>query len=402
VSGSGGWLRRSLRRVAAVATKELRQLVRDRLTLGFIVGIPSLQLLLFGYAINLDVRHVPTAVLDRAGTALSRHLLAELAATQTFDFDHVVRSEPAAFQLLEEGAVGAVVVVPPDLDRHLLRGRGAELSILVDGSNPTVASAVTLTAQGYAADLAQRLRPFRTTDPMAATRLTDREGARFSLAAELVRSEGIRVAALPLYNPERRTAVFIVPGLVGVILTMTMMLMTALAVVRERERGTFEFLIATPVRSWEVMVGKILPYLLVGQVQVALVLTLGWSLFDVPIRGSLLELGLGSLPFLAAMLTMGLVVSSLARTQFQATQMSFFFFLPSMLLSGFMFPFEAMPRAAQWIGSLLPLTHYLRVVRGILLKGASIGVLLDELAAIAVFMAVALLIAVGTFRKRLG
>jgi ABC-2 type transport system permease protein len=402
VNGSDGRIRRSLRRVMAVATKEFRQLVRDRLTLGFIVGIPSLQLLLFGYAINLDVRHVPTAILDRAGTALSRHLVAELAATQTFDFRRVVRSEPEAFQLLEEGTVGAVVVVPPDLDRHLLRGRGAELSILVDASNPTVASAVTLTAQGYAADLAQRLRPFRTSDPMPATRLTDREGARFAPAAELVRGEGIRVVALPLYNPERRTAVFIVPGLVGVILTMTMMLMTALAVVRERERGTFEFLIATPVRSWEVMVGKILPYLLVGHVQVGLVLALGWSLFDVPIRGSQVDLALGSLPFLAAMLTMGLVVSSLARTQFQATQMSFFFFLPSMLLSGFMFPFEAMPRPAQWIGTLLPLTHYLRIVRGILLKGASIRVLLDEVAAIGAFMAVALVTAVATFRKRLG
>jgi ABC-2 type transport system permease protein len=387
--------------VAAVATKEFRQLVRDRLTLGFIIGIPSLQLMLFGYAINLDVRHVPSAILDRAGTALSRRLIAELAATQTFDLRRVVGSETEAFRLLEEGEVGAVVVVPSDLDRRLLRGRGAELSILVDASNPTVASAVTLSAQGYAADLAQRLRPFRTSDPMPATRLTDREGARFAPAAELVRREGIRVVALPLYNPERRSAVFIVPGLVGVILTMTMMLMTALAVVRERERGTFEFLIATPVRRSEVMVGKILPYLVVGHVQVALVLVLGWSLFDVPIRGSQLDLALGSLPFLAAMLAMGLVVSSLARTQFQATQMSFFFFLPSMLLSGFMFPFDAMPRPAQWIGALLPLTHYLRIVRSILLKGASIGVLLDEVAAIAAFMAMALLTAVATFRKRL-
>ena len=401
IAAAGG-MRGALRRVLAVALKELRQLARDRLTLGFIVGIPSLQLVLFGYAINLDVRHVPTAVLDRADSPLSRHLVGELAATQTFDLERVVRSEPEAFRLLEESEVGAVIVIPPDLDRHLLRGRGAEVSILADASNPTVASAVTLTGQGYAADLAQRFRPFQATDPMPAIRLTDREGARFAPAAELVRGEGVRIAVLPLYNPESRTAVFIVPGLVGVILTMTMMLMTALAVVRERERGTFEFLIATPVRRWEVMVGKILPYLLVGHVQVGLVLLLGWGLFDVPIRGSLLDLALGSLPFLAAMLTMGLVVSSLARTQFQATQMSFFFFLPSMLLSGFMFPFEAMPRPAQWIGQLLPLTHYLRIVRGILLKGAPIGILLDEVAAIAVFMAGALLIAVATFRKRLG
>ncbi|HWP65694.1 MAG TPA: ABC transporter permease [Candidatus Limnocylindria bacterium] len=401
MSAAGGRLRGAARRVLAVALKELRQLARDRLTLGFIVGIPSLQLVLFGYAINLDVRRVPTAVLDRADSSLSRHLVGELAATQTFTLTRVVRSEREAFRLLEDSTVGAVIVVPPDLDRRLLRGRGAELSLLADGSNPTVASAVMLTGQGYGADLAHRLRPFHVVDPMPALRLTDREGARFAQAPELVRAESVRVAVLPLYNPERRTAVFIVPGLVGVILTMTMMLMTALAVVRERERGTFEFLIATPVRSWEVMVGKIVPYLLVGLVQVALVLALGRSLFDVPIRGSLLELGLASLPFLAAMLTMGLVVSSLARTQFQATQMSFFFFLPSILLSGFMFPFEAMPRPAQWIGALLPLTHFLRIVRGILLKGASLGVLMGEIGAIAAFMAAALAVAVATFRKRL-
>jgi ABC-2 type transport system permease protein len=229
------------------------------------------------------------------------------------------------------------------------------------------------------------------------TAASTRSGPR----SEAVRTEPVRIAVLPFYNPEQRTAVFIVPGLIGVILTMTMMLMTALAVVRERERGTFEFLIATPVRRTEVMVGKILPYLAVGHVQVAIVLVLGALLFDVPIHGSLLELGVGALPFLAAMLTMGLLISSLATSQFQAAQMSFFFFLPSMLLSGFMFPFEAMPVPAQWIGQCLPLTHFLRIVRGILLKGARIGDLAGEVAAITVFMAAALTVAVATFRKRL-
>ncbi len=194
---------------------------------------------------------------------------------------------------------------------------------------------------------------------------------------------------------------FVVPGLIGVILTMTMMLMTALAIVRERERGTFEFLIATPVRRTEVMLGKILPYLGVGFVQVALVLTLGVLLFDVPIRGSLFELAVGATPFLAAMLSMGLVISAVARSQFQAMQLAFFFFLPSMLLSGFMFPFEAMPEAAQAIGQVLPLTHFLRVVRGIVLKGAPLDVLGGELLAIGAFFAVALILAVATFRKRL-
>jgi len=195
--------------------------------------------------------------------------------------------------------------------------------------------------------------------------------------------------------------VFIVPGLVGVILTMTMMLMTALAIVRERERGTLEFLIATPVRRGELMLGKILPYILVGHVQVALILTLGALLFDVPLHGSLLDLGVGAAVFIAAMLSMGLVISAAARTQFQAMQMAFFFFLPSMMLSGFMFPFDAMPRPAQWIGLVFPLTHFLRIARGVLLKGATLEGLAGEVAAIAAFLAGGLLVATVSFRKRL-
>jgi ABC-2 type transport system permease protein len=390
------------RRVLAMARKEFRQLVRDRLTLGMIVGIPSLQLTLFGYAINLDVRHIPTAVLDRTHSALSRRLIGELEATQTFRIRRPVTSEPGAFRLLERSEAGAVIVIPSDLDRRLYRGRGAEISIFADASNPTVASAVALAGEGFGRTLAGRLRPFRTGAAATTLRLSPSERDRFDAVPDLVRGDAVRVEVLPFYNPERRTAVFIVPGLVGVILTMTMMLMTALAIVRERERGTFEFLIATPIRRGEVMVGKILPYLVVGHVQVALVLGLGWALFDVPVRGRLLDLGVGALPFLVAMLALGLVVSSLARTQFQATQLSFFFFLPSMLLSGFMFPFEAMPTPARWIGELLPLTHFLRIVRGVLLKGAPIEALLGEVAAIGTFTLVALGLATATFRKRLG
>jgi ABC-2 type transport system permease protein len=395
--------RLALRRVGAMARKELRQLVRDRLSLGFIVGIPSLQLVLFGYAINMDVRHIPTAVLDRADSTWSRKLLSELEATQTFDLMHRVRSEPEGIRLLESSRVGAVVIIPPDLDRRLLRGRGAEISILADASNPTVASAVILAGQGFGRDWASRMQPYvvGAAPEVPPLHLLPDDRHSFSIQPDLVRPEPIRVAVLPFYNPERRTAVFIVPGLVGVILTMTMMLMTALAVVRERERGTFEYLIATPVSRTEVMVGKILPYLVVGHVQVALVLGLGWAIFDVPIHGSLIDLGFGALPFLAAMLSMGLVISSLARSQFQATQMSFFFFLPSMLLSGFMFPFDAMPRPAQWIGQALPLTHFLRIARGVLLKGAPIRSLESEVLAIVAFMIVALAVAVTTFRKRL-
>ena len=391
----------ALRRTFAMSRKELQQLARDRLTLGLVVGVPTLQLVLFGYAINMDVRNVPTAVLDRSQSALSRRLVGEIAATQTFRITTSVRDEHEAIRLLETSQVGAVIVIPADFDRHFLRGRGAQISILADASDPTVAGAVALAGQGFGRDLAARMQPFVTGQGSAAMHLVPLDRPTFGPRSEIVTPEPVRVEVLPFYNPERRTSVFVVPGLVGVILTMTMMLMTALAIVRERERGTFEFLIATPVRRVEVMLGKILPYLFVGFVQVALVLTLGVVLFDVPIRGSLLQLALGTLPFLAAMLSMGLLVSTASRTQFQAMQLSFFFFLPSMLLSGFMFPFDAMPQGARWIGSLLPLTHYLRIVRGIVLKGATLASLGGEIAAIGMFFGVALVLAAATFRKRL-
>jgi ABC-2 type transport system permease protein len=393
--------RNSWRRIAAMAHKEFRQLVRDRATLAMIVGIPAMQLVLFGYAINLDVRHVPTALLDRASSGLSRRLAGELAATQTFDIRRRADSDVEAFRLLERSEVGAVIVIPSDVDRRLYRGRGMELSIFADATNPSVASAIALAGEGYGRTLAAQLQPFVTNGAPGALRMTRLDRSAFGAAPELVRSAPVQVEVLPFYNPERRTAVFIVPGLIGVILTMTMMLMTALALVRERERGTFEFLIATPIRGGEVMIGKILPYLVVGHVQVALVLFLGWTVFDVPLHGHLFDLGLGAVPFLAAMLMLGLVISSVVRTQFQATQLSFFFFLPSMLLSGFMFPFESMPEPAQWAGQVLPLTHFLHVARGVLLKGAPAEALMLHILAIAAFAVAALGIAVATFRKRL-
>ena len=248
--------RRALARILAVAHKELLQLVRDRLSLGFIVGIPSLQLLLFGYAINLDVRHVPTAIVDQAQSALSRELVGELAATQTFAPIAAPLSVQEALRMLGASDVGAVVVIPPDLDRRLHRGRGAEISILADASNPTVAAAVTAAGEGLGARIAARARPFAIPgEASVALRMPPADRAQFGAVPDEVRSAPLRIAVVPFYNPERRTPVFIVPGLVGVILTMTMMLMTALAVVRERERGTFEFLIATPVRRTELMIG---------------------------------------------------------------------------------------------------------------------------------------------------
>ncbi len=392
----------SLLRIRAMARKELRQLVRDRLTLAMIVGIPALQLALFGYAVNLDVRHIATALLDEAHSERSRRLVGELAATQTFEFTHSIASVAEGIHLLESARVGAVVVIPPDLDRRIERGRGAEISILADASNPTIAAAVAASGEGLGTRLAAAYRPFVGGAGGGALRGPSGYGQSDESRPDVVRPEPMRIAVIPFYNPERRTAVFIVPGLVGVILTMTMLLMTALAVVRERERGTFEFLIATPVQRAEVMVGKVVPYLVVGFVQMELILALGWLLFDVPIRGSQLAFAIGSVPFIAAMLAMGVLISSLASNQFQAMQLTLFFFLPSMLLSGFMFPFESMPRAAQWLGQLLPLTHYLRIARGILLKSAPLADLWSEVVACGIFVAIALAIASGTFRKRLG
>lgn len=396
-----GRLRASLVRTGAVAWKEFVQLRRDRLTLAMIVGIPTLQLLLFGYAIELDVRQVATAVLDRSGTALSRKLTGELAATQTFRFVRRVASEAEGIELLARSEVGAVVILPADLDRRLARGQGVEIAILADASNPTVAAAVAAAGEGLGARLAARFRPLVGEGAGAARRLPG-DRVRLGPEPDRVRPDSVRVAVVPFYNPERRTPVFIVPGLVGVILTMTMMLMTALALVREREQGSFEYLIATPIRRAELMVGKIAPYLVVGHVQIGIILALGVYVFEVPLEGSVADLAPGGAVFIAGMLAMGLVISSAARTQFQAVQMAFFFFLPSMLLSGFMFPFEAMPRPARWIGEVLPLTHFLRIARGVILKGATAGSLLRETAALAAFAVAAFSLAALTFRKRLG
>jgi len=388
------------RRVLAIARKEFRQLARDRMTLAFIVGIPALQLTLFGYAIDLDVRHVPTGLLDRSHTALSRQLVGRLEATQTFHIERIVADEREGLRLLEGSELGAVVIIPPEFGRRRTRGRGAEISVLADASNPSVASAISRASRGLEQWLRERSTAGSGERVTTAVARGAPGGAR-GPSADIVHTASIEIHVIPFYNPEQRTAIFIVPGLVGVILTMTMMLMTALALVREREHGTFEFLIATPIKSWELMVGKVIPYLVVGHVEVAVVLLLGAWLFEVPIRGSLLDLGMGALPFLTAMLAVGLVISSFTRTQFQATQMSFFVFLPSILLSGFMFPFEAMPRPAQWIGELLPLTHFVRVARGVLVKGAGIRSLLPEVAATLAILLAALGLAVATFRKRL-
>ena len=361
-----------LDRIGAVMVKEVRQLARDRLTFGMIVGIPLMQMLLFGYAINFDVRNLRAAVVDEADSSLSRAFVAALEASGVVEFAAPSAGVPDLQRRMSAGDISVGVYIPRDFERRVLDRSRPAAQLLVDGSEPMVDSV----ARGLATvPLPRRDGLYGSTVPV------------FELRTE--------------YNPERRTAVQIVPALIGVILNMTMVIFTAAAVVRERERGNLELLITTPIRSWELMAGKLLPYVAIGLVQVTLVLGVGSLLFDVPVNGSLAHLYLAALLFIAATLTLGLLISTLARTQFQAFQLAFFTMLPSILLSGFMFPFDGMPRAAQWIAQVLPLTHFNDLARGIVLRGAPITDLGRPAAKLVVFLAVALAIATLRFRKRL-
>ncbi|MFC5577489.1 ABC transporter permease [Lysobacter niabensis] len=360
----------SWRRLSAIVLKELRQMRRDRITLAMIIGIPVMQLVLFGYAINLNLRGLSTGIVDQAGTSASRALVMDMHATGVIKPTVEATSPKQLMDLLRRGEISMGVVVPPDFERRRAEGREA-VQVLVDGSDTTVQSAANQLAQ----------MPLE------------------SPAYSVTKIQPINVVAF--YNPERRSAVNIVPGLIGVILTMTMVLFTGVAIVRERERGNMELLIATPLSRSELMVGKVLPYAVIGLVQTTVVLVLGLWLFDVPVRGSLLDVYLAAVLLIFANLTLGLLISTKAASQFQAMQMTFFVFLPSILLSGFMFPFAGMPRIIQWVAEILPLTHFLRLIRGVMLRGASLFELWPDVLALAAFTTVMMTLAINRFRKRL-
>lgn len=352
-----------LTRPFVIAWKELLQLRRDRMTLAMMAVLPIVQLLLFGYAINTDVRHIPTVIYDQDHSAASRELQQSLRVTGFYDLLGEVKSYSEIERALRSGKARAALVIPARYASSLRSGKASQLQLIVDGSDPqTVGSAIN-TASGLVAQRSSEL-----------------------MLAKLSRAGGGAGALQPLtlepstwYNPELRTAVYVVPGLIGVILTMTMVMLTAMAIARERERGTLEQLIVSPVRRVELVLGKILPYTVIGYVQMSLILLAGRVVFDVPLVGSLRLLYVLSFLFIAANLAIGLFFSTLAKTQQQAMQMSFFFLLPNILLSGFMFPFESMPRPAQFISQGLPLTHFLRIVRGITLKGATFPDVSQEL-----------------------
>ncbi len=353
---------------------------RDRVTLAMIVGIPVMQLVLFGYAINLNLRGLSAAVADEAGTAGSRALVMDMIATGVVEATREARTPQELMELLRRGEISVGIAVPADFERRRIDGREA-VQVLVDGSDTVVQSAAVQLAQ----------MPLDNT-PRANTRPL-REGTGQVAAGQ--------ISVVAFYNPERRSAINIVPGLIGIILTMTMVMFTAVAIVRERERGNMELLMATPVSRSELMIGKVLPYAAIGLVQTSVVLALGLTLFQVPIRGSVLDVYLAAVLLILANLTLGLLISTKAQSQFQAMQMTFFVFLPSILLSGFMFPFAGMPVVIQWLAEVLPLTHFLRLIRGVMLRGASLFELWPDVLALLAFTVVMMALAIGRFRKRL-
>jgi ABC-2 type transport system permease protein len=352
--------------------KELVQLRRDRFTLAMMLGIPAIQLVLFGYAIQTEVRHLATVVLDESRTPESRRLIEVLRNSGNFDIVEQVRSRNELADRIEAGRASAGVVIPPRFMRDIERGTG-QAQVIVDAADPLASSAALSGAM-----LA------------ASARAAELGGAR---------PPRLEVRVRPWYNPGLRSAVYIVPGIIGVLLSLTLVLITSMSIVRERERGTLEQLIVTPIDKTSLILGKILPFLLIGYVQISVILILGRLLFQVPMLGSLPLLYLLSFAFIIASLALGLLMSTLVRSQVQAMQLSFLFLLPNILLSGFMFPREAMPAPAQWIGAALPLTYFLKILRGVLLKNVGLDHLGREGLILVAFAVILVGLSVARFQK---
>ena len=374
----------SFSRIAAVMVKEFTQLRRDRITYAMILAMPLVQLLLFGYAINTDPRHLPAAVVSYDHSRIADDLVATLQNTSYVDITHQPSSEAEMDRLMRRGSISLALTIPPDFTRHVLKGERAQVLAEVDASDPIAAAGVTaavaaLPAQALKHDLGGPAARQPSQPPFA-------------------------VVIHRLYNPEGINAYNIVPGLLAIILSMTLVMMTAMAVTREVERGTMESLLATPATAFEVMIGKLLPYIAVGLVQTTVVLTLARVLFSVPLAQTAagwFALSVGIVLFITSNLSLGYLISTLVRSQLQAMQVSVFYLMPSLFLSGFMFPFAGMPGWAQWVGEVLPLTHFLRIVRGIMLKESGIAELRQEALWLAGLMLVAMTVAVRRFRQTL-
>ncbi|MBI1179960.1 MAG: ABC transporter permease subunit [Alphaproteobacteria bacterium] len=369
-------------RIRAILVKEFIQLRRDRITFAMMVGIPIMQLILFGFAINTDPKHLPTGMIVPEPSAYTRSITAAMRNSEYFELRHGSMSERQAREALKRGTLSFVVSFPPGFSRDLVRGQEPQLLIEADATDPAAAS-----------------------NAVAAFDQIVESGLRDDLNGPLAQARQpappVDVVVHRLYNPEGVTRYNIVPGLLGVILTMTMTLMTAISLTREVERGTMENLLAMPVKPLEVMIGKITPYIGIGFVQVAIILLAAHFVFGVPMIGSFVALFVGLTLFIATNLALGYTFSTVARSQMQAMQMTFFFFLPSILLSGFMFPFRGMPEWAQWLGEVLPLTHFLRLVRGTLLKGSGMNDILPNLLPIVLIFGLVSVIALFRYRRTL-
>ena len=372
----------SLDRMMAVLVKEFIQLTRDRLTYALILGVPIMQMLLFGYAINTDPRHLPTAMLVQENSVFARSVTSAIANSDYFDIVAQARSTSELDALVRGGQVQFAITVPGDFTRRVIRGDRAQILVEADATDPTA-----------------------TGSALAALARLPEEALRRDLVGAAARPAGaappFEVVVHRRYNPENITAYNIVPGLLGVVLTLTLVMQTAVGVTREQERGTMEHLLATPVQPLEVMAGKLAPFVIVGLLQTAVILIVARLLFDVPMAGGWAGLSLGVLLFILGSLGLGFLLSTLTRTQLQAMQMSVFYLLPSILLSGFMFPFRGMPEWAQWIGTFLPVTHFLRIVRGALLKGQSFADMGPSLLALAVFFCAVAALALARYRTTL-
>ena len=371
-------------RLRALLLKEFIQMRRDRLTFGMMVVMPIIQLLIFGFAINTDVKHLPTIVFDQSMQAESRDLLAAFEASEYFSVKAAATSYRQVNEAVDSGQVKVGIIIPPDFAANVKNGRSAAVQVIVDASDSMSASSAIA-----AAGMIGQIR----SQELLLSRIQGGVAKKPDLPID------IRIR--PWYNPDFISAFYMVPGILGMVLTMTMVMITSMAIVRERERGTLEQLIVTPMKSWELMVGKIIPYVFVGYVQVVLALSVGILVFDMPLRGSLgLLFGLTTL-FILASLSLGVLISTVTKTQMQAMQLSFFVFLPSVLLSGFMFPRAAMPELFFQIGHLLPLTFYLEILRGIILKGIGIQLLWSQAFALVVYILVALTVSIIKFQKKL-
>lgn len=371
----------SWQRLWAMVLKEFTQMKRDRVTFGMMIGLPLIQLILFGYAINTDPKSLPTAVVSADYSVFTRDFTIALQNSRYFDLLRQIHDQKSAELALKRGQIQFIVFIPEHFTEKLMHQNHPELLIEADATDPA--------ATGNAIDAIQQINQILYNQYAGSLHFLNTQNPPVNLIVQ------------PKYNPGRVTQYNIVPGLLGVVLTMTMIVITSLAITRERERGTMESLLAMPIRPIEVILGKLIPYILVGYIQVLLILFFAHSLYNVPIEGSLFLLLLACLPFIAANLGVGLMFSTFSKNQLQAMQLSFFFFLPSILLSGFMFPFRGMPGWAQDLGNILPLTHFLVIVRGILLKGNKLYDILPAIEAILVFLGVVLTLGIKRYRQTL-